>query len=287
MKKIYGILCVVISSIAFGIMPIIVKIAVNNGMNMYSILFYRFSMAVILLFLLIKLKHYSLRLSKKQMLYTILLGVLGYSFTSISLFLSYNYISVGTATTIHFLYPAIVTISTIIFFKDKLSSRKLIALLLSLIGVYMLIGGTSSSFNIKGVSLAALSSVFYSLYIIGISNNEIRKINNYVLTFYISLISSMVMLLFGNVMGGFSFALNPIQLFLMIGLAFISTVLALIMFVAGVKVIGPSNASILSTLEPIVSIILGVLVLGEILTPHIIIGCCFILMSVAFLSIKK
>lgn len=287
MKKIYGILCVVLSSIAFGIMPIIVKVAVNNGMNMYSILFYRFSIAIFLLLIVIKLKHYSLRLSKKQMLYTILIGVLGYSFTSISLFISYNYISVGTATTIHFLYPAIVTMCTVIFFKDKLHVRKLFALLLSLIGVYMLIGGTSGSLNIKGVSLAALSSVFYSFYIIGISNSEIRKINNYVLTFYISLIACVVMLLFGNVMGGFSFVLNPIQIILMMCLAFISTVLALIMFVAGVKIIGPSNASILSTLEPIVSIILGVLVLGEILTLHIIIGCCFILMSVALLSLKK
>ena len=291
MTKIYrhtnGILYTVISSAAFGFMPIFAKIAYKGGANALTVLFLRFFLASLIILPYIIYKKKDFRINKSQLIHIIFLAIIGYTATAYALFLSYNYISVGLATTLHFIYPVLVTVFAAILYKEKLYFSKIISLCLSVFGIYILIGNGNIILNFKGVILAIFSGLFYAYYIVGVSHSEVKKIDSFVLTFYLSVISAVCFFILGTISGQLSFDIKPYSFLASGGIALVSTVLALTMFLKGIKIIGPSNAAILNTLEPIVSIILDVLILEEKLSFSIVIGCIFILFSVIILTLGQ
>lgn len=284
MKKTKGILYIILSASAFGIMPILAKLSYRGGANTYSTLFLRFFFAAIMLFYYLKTKGISMKLTKKQFILVLIIGVFGFTLTTSSLFMSYNYISIGMASMIFYTYPSIVTILAYVFYKEKIYTRKIISLIISLIGIYILIDSGSVSFNIKGIILAGIAAVLYSLYVLGASHKEFKNINSYVLTFYISCASATVMFIAAKITSNFNIHISFYALVAILLIAFISTVVALMAFLEGVRLIGPSKASILSTIEPIVSLILGIIILGETISSRIIIGSIMIVMSVVILT---
>lgn len=284
MEKIKGILYIILSAIAFGIMPILAKLSYRGGANTYTTLFLRFLFAAIMLLYYLKTKRISLKLNKKQFFLVFIIGMFGYTFTATSLFMSYNYISIGMASMILYTYPAIVTLLSYMFYKEKIYARKMFSLIISLIGIYILIDKGSVSFNLRGIILAGIAAVLYSLYVLGASLKEIKEINSYVLTFYISCISAVVMFIAAITTSNFNMHISFYGLVSILLLAFISTVVALMTFLEGVRIIGPSKASIFSTLEPIVGLILGILLLGEPISARIIIGSILIVVSIGILA---
>ncbi|APC40751.1 DMT family transporter [Clostridium estertheticum] len=286
MEKTKGILYIILSASAFGIMPILAKLSYKGGANAYSTLFLRFLFAAIMLFYYLKTKGISMKLTKKQSILILVIGVFGFTLTTSSLYMSYNYIGIGMASMIFYIYPSIVTILAYMFYKEKIYSRKIISLIISLMGIYILIDKASVSFNIKGIILALIAAVLYSLYVLGASNKEFKNINSYVLTFYISCTSATVMFIAAISTNNFSIHISFYALVAILLIAFISTVVALMAFLEGVRLIGPSKASILSTIEPIVSLILGIIILGEAISSRIIIGSIMIVLSVVILTKK-
>jgi drug/metabolite transporter (DMT)-like permease len=284
MEKIKGILFIIISAISFGIMPILAKLSYRGGSNTYTTLFLRFFFAAIMVLWYLKSKGISIRLTKKQILLVLIIGVFGYTLTSTSIFMAYNYISVGMASMILYVYPAIVTILSYVFYKERISARKAISLIISLIGIYVLIDMGSVSFNIKGIALAGLAAVLYSLYVLGSSLKEIKAINSYVLTFYIACASAVLMFIVSISTGKLNLHISFYGLVAILLLSFISTVVALMAFLEGVRIIGPSKASIFSTLEPIVGLILGILILKEPVSARIIVGSIMIVVSIIILT---
>lgn len=284
MEKTKGILYIVLSAISFGIMPILAKLSYIGGANTYTTLFLRFFFAAFMILYYLRSKRISLKLAKKQLFIVLIIGVFGFTLTSTSLFMSYNYISIGMATMIFYTYPAIVTLLSYVFYKEKLYPRKIISLIISLIGIYILIDTGSASFNLKGIVLACMAAILYSLYVLGASHKEFRTINSYVLTFYISCASATMMFLVAITTGNFDMHISFYALVAILLLALISTVVALMAFLEGVRIIGPSKASIFSTIEPIVALTLGILILGEHTSARIIIGSIMIVISVVILT---
>ncbi len=284
MKKIHGILYIVLSAIAFGIMPILAKLAYSGGANVQTTLFLRFSFATLMLFCYIKSKNISLKLEKKQYVLLIFLGVAGYSLTSMMLFLSYNYISVGMATMIIHSYPAIVTFLSFVFYREKLSLKKILCLILCILGIFIMVDLGVATYDMKGILLALISAIGYSFYVLGASHKYIKSTNNYVITFYISLVSAISILAIGLPTQTINLNIKFYSLVAILLLAFISTVIALMAFLQGVKIIGPSNASIFGTLEPIVTLVLGILILGEGVQFKTILGSILIIISMIILA---
>jgi len=284
MEKTKGILFIILSAISFGIMPILAKLSYRGGANTYTTLFLRFFFAAIMLFYYLKSKGISLKLARKQLFLVIIIGVFGFTLSSISLFMSYNYISIGMATMIVYTYPAIVTLLSYMFYKEKIYPRKIVSLTISTIGIFVLIDRGSVSFNLIGIILAGIAAVMYSLYVLGASHKEFRVINSYVLTFYISCASAIMMFLAAITTGNFNMHISFYALVAILLLALISTTVALMAFLEGVRIIGPSKASILSTIEPIVALTLGIIILREPISARIIIGSIMIVTSVVILT---
>lgn len=286
MKKIYGVFYAMLSAIAFGFMPIFAKIAYKGGATPVTVVFLRFMLSAIILLVYFSIKKIDYKLPKDSFMKVAFLGIVGYAATCLTLFMSYKYISVGLATIIHFVYPAIVTFLTCLIYKEKMNVNKIASLLLSISGVYVLIGFSSVKLNIVGVILAIVSGIFYSFYIIQIGYSRIRNIDSLVLTFYVSLFSSISVLIYGIFTDSISFRIEAYSYVSSLALAILCTVFALMAFNKGVKIIGSTYASILSTLEPITSIVLSAIIFSEGIYINTIVGSLLILISV-YIILKK
>jgi len=283
-NKIKGIFYIAIASIAFGVMPILAKLAYKGGANAINTLALRFTFASIILFIYIKTKKLSLRVSKEQIKLILFMGVIGYSMTSILLFVSYNYIDVGIAGMILHTYPLMVMILSIIIYKEKFKLKKFLYLMVTTIGVFIMLDVKVGNINTVGVILVLLSALCYAIYVLGASNDKVKNIDSYVMTFYISIISAIVGSTTGIVTNSFNNPINFYGIIAILLIAFISTVVALMAFLKGVKLIGPTNSAIFSALEPIVSLVLGVIVLGESISIKIIIGSTIIIFAMIELA---
>lgn len=283
-EKIKGIFYIAIASIAFGIMPILAKLAYKGGANAISTLALRFTFASIILFFYIKSKKLSLKLNKEQIKLILFLGVVGYSMTSILLFIAYNFIDVGIAGMILHTYPLMVMTLSIIIYKEKFRFKKFLYLIITTIGVFIMLDVKTGNISKIGVVLVLLSALCYAIYVIGASSEKIKSINSYVITFYISIISAVVGSTIGVITNSFNSPINFYGIISILLIAFISTVVALMAFLKGVKLIGPTNAAIFGALEPIVSLILGVIVLGESMSIKIAIGSAIIILTMIELA---
>lgn len=280
MSKISGIIYAVLSAVAFGFMPIFVKIAYGGGANTITVSFLRFLISSIILFLYFLFSKTDFKISKNQFIRVGILGIIGYATTSLTLFLSYKYISIGLATIIHFVYPVIVTILACTIYREKLTLYKVLALIFSIIGVYILIGFSSLKLSVFGIILAIGSGVLYSIYILDIGYSCLKEMNSIVLTFYLCLFSALGISVYGLCTRQLDFSFSPYGYLSLLGLSLVCTITAIVLFNKAVKVIGSSNTSVLSTLEPITSIILSAIIFHEAITLTTIIGSVLIIASV-------
>ncbi len=286
MNRPMGIIYALLSSAAFGFMPIFAKIMYNNGSNTLTVLSLRFLMAAFMLFIYFLIKV-DFKVSKTQLLTLCMIGGLGYTSTGLTLFYSYSYISVGLATTMHFIYPAIVIILNYFIYQEGFNKYKITALLFSTAGVYVLIGVKAQGLHIGGSLLALLSGFTYASCVMGMNHKEVRKLSTLVTVFYFSICSGASLLIFTLLSKNLNFPLNTYTISAVIGISLVSTIVSIGLFVKALKIIGPSPTSILGTLEPIVSIIMGIILFRERLTTALMIGTILILASVVILAKEK
>lgn len=284
MSKIQGIFYAMLASAAFGFMPIFAKTASNNGSNTLTILSLRFSLAFVMLLAYFLFTKTDFKITKKQLILLLLIGGLGYTSTGLTLFFSYNYIPVGVATTMHFLYPAVVMIFNYFLYKEKITRNKIIALFLSIAGVYVLVGSKSTGINLLGSILAILSAFAFTGCVMGMNHPEVKKVSNIVSVFYFSLSAGTIFILFTLVTGNFNLPLNLPTVSSIIGISLISTIVSIALFMKALKIIGPTSTSILGTFEPIVSIIMGIILFGEKLNLIMGAGTILILLSVVIIA---
>jgi len=151
--------------------------------------------------------------------------------------------------------------------------------------MYFLIGFNSlESTSIIGVLLALFSGFSYAYYIITIVRGRIKEMNPFVLIFYVSLFTSYILFVISIFMGKLeSYTFKGIVSTVLVAL--VANLIGMVLFKAGVKII--SATAILSTFEPITSLILGMLVFKEILSWYHIVGSILIIISVTIVAFKK
>lgn len=279
-KKIMGVTCAILSSIAYGVMPIFAKVLYNSGVNVMSMLSIRYLMASFILILYFYVKKINFLISKQKCIIFFLVATFGFIPTAATLFYSYNYISVGLATTLHFVYPAIVIVLNRIFYKAIIVKTNVVSLFVSLLGVYILIGVKPQAVNLFGVFLALLSGLANAVCIIVMNHGQIKHVNSLVNVFYTCTFSGIIFLLYTGTTGQFIFPVNIYSFSSILGISLLSTIGAITLFVKALKTIGPSSTSILGTFEMVVSIVMGVIIFSEKLTFTMVIGVILMLSSV-------
>lgn len=287
MNKYKGIMYAILSSVAFGLMPIFAKYAYINGSNPTSVLIFRFLFAAIILFIYLKIKKINIKIGKNKFLLLFLIGLLGYSITTQTLFTSYSYLGVGLATALHFIYPVIVCLFGFIVLKEKMSKTKLLSLLLSGIGVYTLVAFENKTLSTIGLSLAIFSGVTYGLTVAALGLKSLKELDNRIVTMYLSFGGFVGMLLYGMVTNNIIWGMNINVFTSYIGLAVVSTICSIILLLKAIEIIGTGSSSILGTFEPIVSIILGIILFNETLSIGLLLGTILIIISTIMLVKDK
>ena len=286
-NKVLGIIYAVSSAVSFGFVPVFAVIAYNAGTNAVTVLFFRFLIASLILAGILRCRKVELKVDKKLLGRLAYIGIVGYSATTITVFLSYNYISIGLSMTLHFIYPAVVAVLSFFIFKEKMPALKIIALAISITGVYILAGDTGSSVDLKGVALALASGILYSLYTIEIGKEKLMAMDGLLITFYVSLFSAVSFFIFGAVTRNFMFSLQLPAVLGILGLALISTVFGILAYNKSIQMIGPTYAAIFSTSAPITSVIMGIILFSEKLSLTSTIGSIMVIASVLLFSYDK
>ena len=274
-----GYLCAFISAFTYGLIPLfMIPIKKAESFSVDATLFYRFLIAsgAILLFLCYQKQR--LCISLREGLIISILGLL-YALSAEFLFLAYDYLSPGIASTIFFSYPIIVALVLVLFYKEKITFPTILSLLLVVAGVGVLSIKEGSIINYIGLGISLLGALVYALYILIINKVRIEA-SGVKISFYSMLFSSLYFWVKTLILGE-SIAIPSLSLVGDITLfAIITTSLSLVALVYAVRYIGSTPTAIMGAFEPIVAVLISVGLFGEALTSSLIIGGMVIIAGV-------
>lgn len=277
-----GILNGVIASTSYGMNPLFALPLYAQGVEVNSVLFYRYFFAVIIYFLWLKcVKKISLKVAKCELVPLFFLGIF-FSLSSLTLFESFHYIEAGIACTILFIYPVLVALIMAIFFKEKITKTVVSAIFLTSIGIALLYKGKPDSvLSLKGVAIVLASALLYAFYIVGVKNiKSIKSMNSAKLSFYVMLFGLLVYVVNLKFCTNLQGLTTTTAWLFVIGLAIFPTIISLETIGIAIKLIGSTNTAILGALEPLTAIFFGILFFNESLTLRISIGVILILFGV-------
>lgn len=281
-----GVILAIISAICYGMNPLGALFLYEEGLNVNSVIFYRFIFASILLAIFMLIKKDSFYLKFKEIILLALLGLL-FGISAISLFNSFLYMDAGLASTVLFIYPIFVAIIMALFFKEKNSIITILSIVFAFIGVVLLYESDGANVSNFGIFLVIVSSLCYAIYIVII--NQYLKMSALKVTFYSMLFCTITILIHSF----FDSSLNIMPLvnfnmwFYTIFLALVPTIISLLFLIKAIQLIGSTSASILGALEPLTAVLIGVYVFNEKITFWLVIGIVFILFGVILIILKN
>lgn len=287
-----GIFYAAISSASFGFSPLFSIGLLAAGLSNFDVLSYRWGIAGIVLMIYAFVKKKTLRLlSWDEAWKVILLSVLR-SITSITLLIGYANISSGIASTINFMYPIIVAICMMLFFGDRKSPVDIIAIAVSIFGVYLLASGNSliieGGDTTLGLTCSIISAFAFAAYYILMKQVRADKIEVVKLTTWIMMLSAIYFIICAFVFEGkLTLVTGGGNWMYILGLALWSTMISNFTGVKAVRRIGPTLTSILGALQPVTAVILGVVFLHEHLYLKSIIGISLILVAVSIVVMHQ
>lgn len=289
MKTLKGYLFTILSAVIYGLMPLMASHIYADGANAMTLVLLRNLLALPVLAVLAFCQQKTLKVPAKSLGGMAFLAAFGCCITPVLLFSSYHYIPSGTATTIHFVYPAIVVLISILFLKKKAQLGTVLSLILSVGGI-CLFYKPGADFHWGGAGLALLSGVTFAIYVAMLPVLRKEQVKGFLFTFYIALCSAVMMAIAcvatGNLVLPQSLTGWGWCLLFALGV----TAGAVVLFQQGTFLIGPERASILSTFEPITSVVVGVLFMEEVIGLRDYVGILLVLAAsvlIALFDMKK
>lgn len=287
MNKLNGFLYGLLSSATFGLIPLFTIPAMRNGMQFDSILLYRFVFATLALGVILLLDGQSFRIHRRDIPSFLVLALL-YLMSAVFLFWGYKFMASGVATTLHFMYPVMTTLLMMLFFHEKKSIWRFLAIALAVTGVFFLSqGDDSGGITATGIMIVLLSALGYALYLVTINQLKVGQMKGLKLTFYVFLFGSL--LLFTGIATTSHVQAIP-DLHTggnLVMLAIIPTVISNLALVRAVKSIGSTLTSVLGAMEPVTAVCVGIFMFGEPFTGSIGIGIALIIVAVTVIILKR
>jgi len=263
-----------VAAATYGMNPLFALPLYKAGMNPDSVLFFRYLFAI---------RGRSFKLKRKEVLPLIIMGLL-VALSSLALFQSYNYMDVGIASTLLFVYPILVALIMWIAFKEKLTLPTVLCILLALGGIGLLYkSGDGSTLNLTGIILVMISALSYAIYIVGVNQSTLKNLATLSLTFYVLLFGLVLFL----VRVDFGQSLRVAETWYLwgnlIALAIFPTAISFLCTTQAIQYIGSTPTAILGALEPLTAVFFGVVVFGESLTLRLSCGMLMIILAVTLI----
>jgi len=281
--QLLGVLLIIVSAASFGAIPVFAHFAYASGTTPLTVLFFRFAIAAVCFCTYVAVCKIPLP-NPKNLRTLMLLGGVGFVLQSISFFTALTVASPGLVVLLLYLYPAIVVAISIVVLHQPCSSTRLLALSLALLGMVLAIGPLGNA-PLLGVVLGLVSASVYATYVL---------VGEQVMQQESPIIASTVMISSAALVYGAIIAVHGISLpqtssgWAAVGaLGLVSTVVAIGALFAGIKLLGAPTASMLSTLEPVVTIVLSLLILKQPITGMQVVGGALILAAVVLLTVTN
>jgi drug/metabolite transporter (DMT)-like permease len=271
------------SASAFGAMAVLGKLAYLEGATVGTLLATRFVVAAAVLWVVLVCagRLRALRtLSRRDLGIALALGVVGYSAQAGAAFAALDRLDASLLSLLLYTYPVMVTVSAIGLGRERASRRTVLALALGSGGLVLVLAGAAGALDPAGALLALGAAALYSVYIF-VSAGVAERVEPLALSTLLCSGAAITLTLAGAAGGDLDPAsVSPTGFAWLCGIAVISTVGAIGLFFAGLRRVGPTAASILSTLEPVVTVGLAFVTFGESLGPAQLAGGALVLTAV-------
>lgn len=279
MHRWIGIGLVALSAAGFGTLALFSRYAYADGMDAFSILFLRFTLAALVMAAILVARREPLPRGRALAL-LVAMGAVGYIGQSLAYLTALQYASSGLVALLLYVYPVFVMLLAVIFLRERLTGTKIVVLVLALSGVALTVDPAGG--QTVGMLLALTAAAIYAIYIM-VGTQALKQVS--------AIQSSTVIFAAAGATGGVLMLLSGPRLpqtgtgwAVLAAIVLLATVLPVTTFLAGLTRIGPTNAALWSTLEPVVTVLLGVLLLGETLRPITLAGGALILVAVLVLT---
>jgi drug/metabolite transporter (DMT)-like permease len=262
-------LCAV-SAAGFATLSVFGKIALAGGMTLAGMLSLRFAGAAVVLGLgLLLARRVPAGLTLRTTAVLLAMGAFGYGVQSTFYFNGLTRLPASISALLLYVYPLFVAIYDRVLNHRPLRRIEQASLAIALVGVPLTfgpIGADGARLDPIGLAFVLASAAWYAGYIIA-SDRVVRRVGAWASTTWISVGAALAFTAGGLATRSLSWRLDGHQVWLLLGLIVFSTILPLSTFLAGVARLGPTTASIVSTLEPVFTVGLAALILGESLRP--------------------
>jgi len=275
MARFVGILLVALSAAGFGTLALFGRDAYADGMDVFTILFLRFSLAAILMLALLVFRGEALPRGP-VLLRLIGMGAIGYMGQAFAYLTALRYASAGLVALLLYLYPIFIALISFFVLHEPVTGIRRLALVIALAGTALTVGPAGG--EIVGILLGMSAALIYSIYILVGAQvmKHVSAVQSSAVIFTAAGITAGVLM----VINGPHLPVSPGGWMTITSIVLIATVLPVVTFLAGLKRIGPANAAMLSILEPVVTVILAAIFLDETLSPITWVGGGLILTAV-------
>ncbi|WP_186407710.1 DMT family transporter [Candidatus Accumulibacter aalborgensis] len=278
--RLIGFVCIVASATGFGAMPIFAKLAYAEGVDLPSMLFLRFALAGLLMAVVMTARAMPWPRGS-NLLALVAMGGIGYLGESFCYFAALQYATAGLTALLLYLYPAIVTVLTAILARRRLTLLRLLSVAAALFGTGLAVGGSLEG-SVLGILFGVAAALIYSVYIL--VGERVAPVAGAMPSATVIMLSAATVYGLIVLWRGPAFPDSPLAWAAVGGIALLSTVVAIITFFAGMARLGAADAATLSTLEPVVTVVLAAIFLGEAIGGWQIAGGAIILTAVIVLA---
>jgi drug/metabolite transporter (DMT)-like permease len=284
--RLHGALLVALSAAAFGALPIFARLAYAAGVDLYGVLVPRFVLGAAVLALLAVARG-SRWPRGRTLLALLAMGAIGYTGQSFLYFSALRHADAGLVALLLYSFPFIVAVLAALFLGERLDAARIGALLLAGAGLAMTIGGGTGTAT--GIALALGAALVYAVYIV-VGTRVLRDVDPLAASAVIcagAAASYAVLAGLAAMAGdGPRFPADAAGWLPVVALALVSTALAIAAFFAGLRRLGATLTSVVSTLEPVVSVALAAAVLGERVGALQALGGAIVVGTAAWLALR-
>ncbi|NEU56909.1 DMT family transporter [Halorussus sp. MSC15.2] len=267
---------VLVSAAGFATLGVFGELAAAAGLSIPTVLTFRFLLATLVVWLLLGARGELRPLRGRPLAVGVLLGGVGYAAMSGLFFWGLTFMTAGLVGIVLYTYPVFVVGAAAVGLDEPVTRRTVTALVAALAGVALVTGADPAGADPRGVAVVLAAALVYAGYITA-SRSALATVDPQVLTAHVLPAAAISYLAFGTATGRLAVPATGYEWALVVAIAVVATAVPIFAFFAGLRRIGASEASIVSTAEPVLTLLLGAAVLGEPITPATVVGGALVL----------
>jgi drug/metabolite transporter (DMT)-like permease len=281
-----GVILAAISAVGFGTLAIFGRLAELVGLSLPALLAFRFALATPLVWIPLLAQDRIELLRGRDLAVAVLLGAGGYAAMSFLFLTGVNLTGAGLGAIVLYIYPALVVALAALFLNEPVTKYTVGAVLIALLGVSLVVTGQPVRVDLRGIAIVLGAAVVYAGYIT-LSGTVLDRVSATVLTAHVIPAASLTFLVHGAITGSMQVPATTAQWGVVLGIAVLATAVPILTFFAAVSAIGASRTSIVSTVEPVVTVVLGAVILEETLSPTAVLGGIAVLTGVVLVQYER